>query len=124
MKDDRAWPSSSRPARREDERLGLNVRFNQVPYALANNVTDMILGDDLEGRRACAFDFERSEQVAPCLNELAPPPAPSVQRRDGAAATVDEEWPERTRRRARFSRRLEHFVQPRHVAAGRTGLGR
>ena len=53
MKDNRAWPSSSRPARHEDERLGLNVRFNQVPHTLANNVTDAILRDDLEGRRAC-----------------------------------------------------------------------
>jgi hypothetical protein len=46
MKDDRTWPSPSRPARREDERLGLNVRFNQVPHTLANDVTDVILGDD------------------------------------------------------------------------------
>jgi hypothetical protein len=67
MKDDRAGPSSARSARHEDERFGLNVRFDQIPHTLANDLTDMVLGDDLESWRACPLDFERSQQVAPCL---------------------------------------------------------
>jgi hypothetical protein len=74
----------------------LNVRFDQVPHTLANDVTNTILLDDLDSWRASSFEFERPQDVPPHLLELGPSPAPGVQRRDRAAVSVDEEWRELT----------------------------
>ncbi len=115
VKDDRPGATAVRGVRREDVSLGGDVRFSQVPHALADDVADAVLLQDLHARRACPLEVQRSELVPPGLLERGPAPAPRVQRRDGAAGGSDEQRAEWTRRRRHGRRRPEDVVEPRHV---------
>lgn len=121
---DGAWTSRAGLTRFQYVSLGSHVRFNEVVNALANDVGEGLLIEDVDAWRSLPLHRQIANDGAPCLFEIASPPTPPREGSDGSALAIHQDRLEQPWRRGRRRWRLQEFLQPGHLAARWRGLRR